>query len=153
MEIRITKVTSAEVSIADAIASYMIEDGDEQPTTEHLQNALKDDRTHLFAAMIGEHVVGYVLAYTFPAFFISGNMAYLYDIETIEAHRRKGIGKLLMKTIFDHLKSLGVLEVWLGTGTENVEAQALYKAMNGEKSEEVFHDFTFRIAPHPKSLS
>ncbi len=145
MEIRVVKVTSADVVIADAIASYMIEDGDEKPTTDHLQNALKDDRTHLFAAMIGEHVVGYVLAYSFPAFFISGNMAYLYDIEVNEAHRRKGIGKLLMKTMFDHLKSLGVLEVWLGAGTKNVEAEALYRAMGGEKSEEVFCDYTFPL--------
>jgi aminoglycoside 3-N-acetyltransferase I len=145
MEIRIVKITSEDVVIADAIASYMIEDGDDKPTADHLQNALKDDRTHLFAAMINEHVVGYVLAYSFPAFFTSGNMAYLYDIEVIEAHRRKGIGKLLMRTMFDHLKSLGILEVWLGTGADNVEAQELYRAMGGVRSDEVFCDYTFRL--------
>lgn len=43
------------------------------------------------------------------------------------------------------LKADGVDEVWLGTATDNAEAQGLFAAMGGYASGETFLDYTFEL--------
>jgi hypothetical protein len=49
--------------------------------------------------------------------------------------------------MLEHIKSDRVIEVWLGTPTDNVEGQALFSAMGGVKSGETFNDFAFELLP------
>jgi len=69
-----------------------------------LEKLLSDDRTYLFAVTLDENVIGYALAYRFPSLYSSDYLAYLYDIEVLPSHKRKGAGRFLMETLLTYFK-------------------------------------------------
>jgi ribosomal protein S18 acetylase RimI-like enzyme len=144
--LKVIRLQQQEEAIARYIIDHLVEKEEGGPTAEDVQSLLTDERTYLFAAMsAGEEVIGYALAYCFPALYRPGGLAYLYDIEVAEAHRRKGAGRLLIEAALRHLKTDGVTELWLGTDTDNEAAQALYRATGAQRSEGAFYDFTYRL--------
>lgn len=145
----IVKVGKADLHVLNDILSNHIDPSDSKearPNSKHLQTLLLDDRTYLFAALDGSFVVGYALVYRFPSLYSSQYLAYLYDIEVSENRRRNGIGKLLIKTVLEHLRTDNVKELWLGTGVENQEGQALFSSTGAVKSQEVFNDYTYYLS-------
>jgi ribosomal protein S18 acetylase RimI-like enzyme len=138
------KLTISDLSTLRFISEYLI-DGDEKPSFEHLSKLLEDDRTYIFAAIDDDTVIGYAVAYRFPSLYETAQLAYLYDIEVVEAFRKKGAGKMLVNAVREKLKAEGVTEIWLGTGTDNAGGQALFAATGGKKSGETFNDFTYEL--------
>jgi ribosomal protein S18 acetylase RimI-like enzyme len=147
--VKVIKVKKSDSSIINDILIHHIDAGDkreEAPTLSHIEKLLDDDRTYLLAAISAGVVAGYTLAYRFPSLYASEYLAYLYDIEVAMEYRRKGIGRLLIKTLLAHLKMDGVKEVWLGTAVDNVEGHYLFQATGGIKSGETFNDYTFYLS-------
>ena len=133
---KVIRVQQQDGAIAHYIIGHLVEKEAGGPTAEDVHSLLTDERTYLFAAMANSgEVIGYALAYRFPALYRPGGLAYLYDIEVAQAHRRKGIGRLLIEAVLRYLKVDGVTEMWLGTDTDNEAAQALYSATSGQRSE------------------
>ena len=91
------------------------------PSTNHLTDLLKNEGCYLLAALENNSTLGYVMAYRFPSFYASENTAYLYDIEVLPDHRKKGIGRQLIEQLVRQLKNDGVNEIWLGTGVEKYQ--------------------------------
>jgi ribosomal protein S18 acetylase RimI-like enzyme len=146
---KIIKVGKADVNVINNILVHHIDASDRKealPTFTHLQTLLEDNRSYLFAAVNEDVVLGYALAYRFPSLYASEYLAYLYDIEVSENHRRKGIGTLLIKTVLEHLRRDNVKELWLGTGIENQEGQALFSSTGAVKSQETFNDYTYYLS-------
>ena len=144
----IIKVSKADVEIINDILVNHIDASDKKdvlPTLEHLQILLDDNRSYLFAAIEENSVRGYALAYRFPSLYSAGYLAYLYDIEVSENYRRKGIGRLLIEKVLEHLRRDNVKELWLGTGVDNQEGQGLFSATGAIKSEEAFNDYTYYL--------
>ncbi|MDQ3017553.1 MAG: GNAT family N-acetyltransferase [Bacteroidota bacterium] len=142
---KVIRITKNDIATVDFIVANLIDNKEELPSTSHLQKLLTDDRSYLFAVLIDEEIIGYALVYKFPSLYESNYLAYLYDIEVLATFRRKGAGRLLMKTLLAHLKSDGVSELWLGSATDNIEGQALFKSTGGIKSDETFNDFTYKL--------
>jgi ribosomal protein S18 acetylase RimI-like enzyme len=145
---KVIKVDASDVGIIKDILTNHIDSSDRkstQPSSEHLKTLLNDDRSYLFAAMQEHIVVGYALVYRFPSLYSSAHLAYLYDIEVSVSHRRKGIGRLLIKDILEHLKQDNVNKLWLGTGVDNPEGQGLFGSTGAIKFEEVFNDYTYYL--------
>ncbi len=115
------------------------------PSSDYIEKFLEDDRTYLLAAIIDGTIVGYTLAYRFPSLYASEFLGYLYDIEVLPKHRRKGVGRLLVETLISHLKRDGVKELWLGTAVNNAEGQGLFSATGATKSGETFNDYTYYL--------
>jgi len=111
----------------------------------HLTKLVKDDRSYFLVAILDKQPVGYILVYKFPALNSNKTLAYLYDIEVLESHRRNGIGRKLIEDILVVLKNAEVEELWLGTATDNLAGQALFKSTGAEKSNEIFHDYTYTL--------
>ena len=128
-----------------AAVMQLVDKEDVGPSPLHLQNLLADDRTYLLAALIDGGVIGYALAYRFLSLYASTQMVYLYDIDVIEQHKRKGAGRMLVETVKDIAKRDGVTELWLGTGTDNKEGQGLFSATGGVKTGETFNDYTYYL--------
>jgi ribosomal protein S18 acetylase RimI-like enzyme len=145
MSFEIKRISISDLAILEKIQQELIDPELACKDVAHLTQLLADDRTYVWAAVQGAHIVGYALAYRFPALYGARYLAYLYDIEVLESHRRQGIGRGLMAAALAALKFDGVDEVWLGTATDNLEAQALFTAMGGTSSGETFLDFTFEI--------
>ena len=131
--------------MAQFIVDNLMENSEQGKSEPNLDRLLSDDRTYLMAATVDDEIIGYALAYRFPSLYGPGHMAYLYDIEVVGMHRRKGAGRLLINSILKALKNDEVEELWLGTGTDNVEAQALYESTGAVKSTEAFHDYTYTL--------
>lgn len=143
---KVIRLQQQEEATARYIIDHLVEKEAGGPSPDEVQSLLSDDRTYLFAAMSAdEEVIGYALAYRFAALYRPGGLAYLYDIEVAEAHRRKGAGRLLIDALLRHLKADGVMEMWLGTDTDNEAAQALYSATGAQRSEGAFYDFTYHL--------
>jgi ribosomal protein S18 acetylase RimI-like enzyme len=145
---QLIRVTKNDLSIINEILIHLIDNSDrraETPSSSYLEELLNDDRTYLFAALSNNRVTGYALAYRFPSLYAAEYLAYLYDIEVALESRRRGIGRLLVETLFAHLKLDGVKEVWLGTAVDNVEGQAFFSATGAFKSAETFNDYTYYL--------
>ncbi|MEJ7644840.1 MAG: GNAT family N-acetyltransferase [Chryseolinea sp.] len=143
------KVKETDVEIINDILINHLDPSDRKsdpPSPMHLKTLLNDERSYLFAATDDSAVIGYALAYRFPSLYNSTHLAYLYDIEVSETHRRKGVGSLLIKKILEDLKSDNVTELWLGTGVDNPEGQGLFSATGAIRSEETFNDYTYYIS-------
>ena len=147
-QIIIKHVQKDDTAILQDLLSHHI-DRDDEPAdrldANYLNELLSDNRCYLLAAMISNVVVGYTLAYRFPSLYAKGNMAYLYDIDVLETHRRKGIGSRLIKHVLQLLKQDDVYELWLGTAIDNMEGQALFTATGAARSGEAFNDFTYEL--------
>ncbi|MBD0333133.1 MAG: GNAT family N-acetyltransferase [Chitinophagaceae bacterium] len=147
-KVEVIKVNKNDLSIITYILTNLIDASDkkgELPTSSYLKVFLDDDRTYLFAAIIDGIVVGYVLAYRFPSLYASEFLAYLYDIEVLPIHRRKGVGRLLVESLKAQLKSDGVKELWLGTAVDNIEGQSFFSSTGAIKSDETFNDYTYYL--------
>jgi aminoglycoside 3-N-acetyltransferase I len=143
--LQVVRVNKGDTVMLNVILDNLIEQSTSKPSTEHLETLLNDNRTYLFAATWDNDVVGYALAYKFPSLYSSDYLAYLYDIEVLEKHRKKGAGRLLIETMREHLKSDGVSELWLGTAVANIAGQALFSATGGMKSGETFIEYIYEL--------
>ena len=64
------------------------------------------------------------------------NQGYVYSIGIAEGHRGNGIGKLLIESFQERIRSLGADTVYLTTTQENHMALGFYKHMGFEPPEE-----------------
>ncbi len=143
---KVQRVTAKNTDVLNAIVETLLTTDAQKPSASHLQTLLSDDRTYLLALSVEKEVIAYALAYRFPSLYSPDFLAYLYDIEVRHEHRRKGAGRLLMKTMCELLKRDSVVELWLGTATDNVEGQALFTATGGLRSGETFNDFSYDLS-------
>lgn len=146
MAIEIRRVTAGNLEMAAFIANNLANAlSDSSITRDYLHHFLTNESTYLLAALSGANIIGYAVAYRFPSFYEPRSLAYLYDIEVLPAFRRKGAGSLLIYSLLGYLKKDNVGELWLGTATGNLEAQALFAATGGIRSGETFNDFTYTL--------
>jgi len=54
---------------------------------------------------------------------------YVDEVDVCVDHRKKGVGKALMRQCFELARQANCEEVWLGTEVDNLEANALYRAL------------------------
>lgn len=147
MEVK--RLTKDDTRIVTSILTHLIDSTDRKtlkPPADHLEVLLTDERTYLFAALLDDSVVGFALAYRFPSLYATEHLAYLYDIEVLPVHRRKGIGRHLVEAVCAVLRNDGVKELWLGTDVDNVEGQGLFSATGAIKSDETFNDYTYYLS-------
>lgn len=55
---------------------------------------------------------------------------YVDEVDVCVDQRKKGAGKLIMKTLIKIAEDRGCLEVWLGTEVDNDAANALYRSLD-----------------------
>jgi ribosomal protein S18 acetylase RimI-like enzyme len=67
---------------------------------------------------------------------------YVDEVDVCVDQRKKGAGKLIMKTLIKIAEDRGCLEVWLGTEVDNDAANALYRSL-GPDDESRFVGYAF----------
>lgn len=85
---------------------------------------------HLLAAYDGERVVGMVTGVetTHPD---KGTEMFLYELAVAEAHRRRGIGRLLVEALGALARERGCYGMWVGVDPDNAAALATYASAGG----------------------
>ena len=106
---------------------------------------LERGRSTLFAADNGSQLLGFTQLY--PALCSVDLVDYfvLYDLYVIEAARRQGIARALMKAASEWAKTQGAARLDLETARDNYPGQALYRDL-GYELDEVFLKFSLDLS-------
>ncbi len=131
-----------------AVASiFSEEDRDERIATDvELASALEDSRCLLFLALSEETPVGLLSAYIFPDVSAGGSLAYLYDIEVRESHRRAGVGTALIEALVAGCRAAGVTTIWAGTDVSNQAARRTFERTGADLEGESYAEYEWDLA-------
>jgi ribosomal protein S18 acetylase RimI-like enzyme len=105
---------------------------------EH-RELLDDPHAIVLVAFDGDEEVGFVLAHDLPRRHGNVRQLFVYEIDVLESHQRRGIGR----SLFEHLAELGIREAFVLTEPDNEAANALYESVGGTRSEVVMWDFEY----------
>lgn len=105
---------------------------------------LADPRHHLVVALDGTTVVGFAsgLHYVHPD---KPAQMFVNEVGVAPTHRRRGIGRLVLRALLDYARTTGCAEAWLGTDVSNDAARALYRAAGGAEAPEPFVMYSWNL--------
>ncbi|WP_219838326.1 GNAT family N-acetyltransferase [Paenibacillus sp. R14(2021)] len=100
---------------------------------EFFNNQLKDDKQHIFVAVLGSEIVGVVVLKEedIPenSFVNARKVLLVNSLCVADTIRKKGIGSKLMKYVFDFARGLEVDRIELGVSETNQNAIDFYKSI------------------------
>lgn len=104
---------------------------------------LHDPRHHLAVALDDGQVVGFASAvhYIHPD---KPPELWINEIGVAPSHQWQGIGKTLLRSLFDVARELECKEAWVLTDQSNERAVRLYTSVGGHSSPQVM--FSFRLS-------
>jgi aminoglycoside 3-N-acetyltransferase I len=112
--------------------------GDTSVFVEH-RELLDDPHAIVLVALDGDAEVGFVLAYDLPRRRGDARQLFIYEVDVLESHQRRGIARSLL----EQLAALGIREAFVLTEQDNEAANGLYESVGGARSEAVMWDFEF----------
>ncbi|MCB1646357.1 MAG: GNAT family N-acetyltransferase [Pseudomonadales bacterium] len=71
---------------------------------------------------------------------------YVDEVDVCVPHRQKGAGKAMMNALLQLAANRGCNDVWLGTETDNVAANALYRSLKPADAEQ-FIGYAWELSP------
>ncbi len=77
-----------------------------------------------------------------------GTEMFLYELSVLEAHRNRGIGTALVKSLVELARAAGCYGMWVGTEPDNAAALATYRAA-GAAPPEPFVTLEWVFDDHP----
>ena len=117
---------------------------DHEVVRELVGEFLRDPRHHIAVAMSEGVVVGFASAvsYVHPD---KRQQLWINEVSVAEPFRRHGIGKTLMKSLFEVGRGLGCEVAWVGTEHSNAPAIALYSSLKECGPPSNFLMFEFKL--------
>lgn len=130
----------------EAILEHVADDVFDDPIVSGAaREFLADPRHHLAVALHHGEVVGFASGVHYvhpdkphPEFWIN-------EIGVAATHQNRGIGKSLMRSLFDVARMLNCHEAWVLTKRENGPAMRLYRSLDGAEAPEETVMFSFRL--------
>ncbi len=112
---------------------------------QRAEEFLADPRHHLAVAVEDDQIVGFVSAVHYVHPDKPCPELWINEVSVAQTHRRQGLGKRLLRAVFDVARELGCAEAWVLTDRANMAAMNLYfSAGNGSvPTDHVM--FTFRL--------
>jgi ribosomal protein S18 acetylase RimI-like enzyme len=106
---------------------------------------LEDPGHHIVAAIVAGRVVGFVSAvrYLHPD---KDPQLWINELGVHLKHRRKGIGRALVRAMLEHGEALGCVEAWVLTEGENKAAMRLYASAAGLRAAGDVAMFEWRLS-------
>lgn len=101
---------------------------------------LERDDYFIVVALDGAKVVALASGFTYfhpdkpVEFFVN-------EAGTHDDYLRKGIAKLMMNELFDCARRAGCTFCWLGTETDNIAANSLYRSLGGKEQQMNYFEF------------
>ncbi|MFK7847824.1 MAG: GNAT family N-acetyltransferase [Rhodothermales bacterium] len=130
MSIEIQLLTTDNTALLSNLAPEVF---DQEINPQYLQAFLADDRHIMFVAIDNKSanditVVGMASA---VEYFHPDKPAQLWinEVGVATTHRRRGIGRKLIKALITVAEERGCVYTWLGTDTDNTPAQACFASI------------------------
>jgi GNAT superfamily N-acetyltransferase len=141
---------SGSGTVGSGIAIRPLAPGDEDVVRELAAYAgpgdpealLADPRTLMLVAFSGETPVGFVLAHELPRRHGDPAKLFVYEVDVVETHRRRGIAAALLERLADLARERGIRTGFVLTEPDNGPANALYREAGGA-TEKVSVEWTF----------
>lgn len=92
------------------------------------ERLLADPTNLLLVARLEETSVGFLWAHWLPRLRLEQERLFVYEVEVAPAHRRRGIGTLLMRTALAEARARKADAFWL-TNRSNAAAVAFYERL------------------------
>ncbi|HEY6903320.1 MAG TPA: N-acetyltransferase [Candidatus Acidoferrales bacterium] len=122
----------------DFEALYAIDQACYQPgiaySRRDLRNYLRFPGAHCLVAEAGNQAVGFILTAH------AGHWGYIITIDVLEAHRRHGVGAMMLREAERALSANGVQQVGLETATNSASAIAFWKK-HGYRTQGIRKDY------------
>lgn len=134
-EIEIKKLNVTEVTQARNLAEmFGFSKGSRHQvfaSENYVRKLLEREDFHVIVAVESGRLVGGLTAYEMQMFKRETTEMFLYEIEVAESHRQKGIGKALIEFLKQICATKGIVEMFVGTETDNLPARKLYAGTGG----------------------
>lgn len=150
---RLHQLTPADVPLLRALNALFGEAfgdtgtyGAEPPSDAYVEALLAKEHVIALVALVGEEVVGGLVAYELDKFERARSELYIYDLAVAELHRRRGIATALIKRLREIAARRGAWVVYVQADYVDPPAIALYEKLGAR--EEVLH-FDIEVAGRP----
>ena len=100
-------------------------------TRETVTKFLSNNKNYFLSAEVENIPVGQLLGYLLDHWDGTGPMLFLYTIDVVEQHRRKGIARALINEFKKIKIEMGCSEIFVLTHESNQAAMQLYASMSG----------------------
>jgi ribosomal protein S18 acetylase RimI-like enzyme len=102
---------------------------DEVPDPRAVRTYLADDRNVFLLAYEGDSIVGFLRGTELGQLKSERKQLFLYEIAVAESHRRRGVGRELVRTLLRLCQDQGMDEVFVFTDDPaNAAAERLYRS-------------------------
>ncbi len=130
MDLIISRLTPRDADRAFAHCALF---WDMKTATEDLAAYLSDPNCILLTAEIAGHPVGQILGYILRRWDSRKPQLFLYSIDVVAAHRRKGIGRQLVNEFRRLGREAGCESAFVITNESNAPAMQFYRALGGNR--------------------
>lgn len=143
MSIEVRVLGRDERAVLDSVAADVF-DHDVNP--RWAAEFLADPRHHLAVAIDGGTVVGMAsgVHYIHPD---KPPELWVNEVGVAPPYQNRGLGRRLMRALFDRGRDVGCGKAWVGTEVSNAAARRLYRAVGGIEDKEPFVLVSFTIEP------
>ena len=97
----VRRLSGDDAALWCSAVAAVLDPEDRSASAADVAAVLADSRCYLFVATYDDAPVGLLTAYRFPDVTSVGEIVYLYDIEVLETHRRRGLGARLVKALIE----------------------------------------------------
>lgn len=132
----VQRLAAKDLSRVSEILSLFSESADSETFLESSDNIF-------LAAEIGGEPAGFLIGYILPRWDGKPPMLFLYSIDVLEKHRRRGIGRKLVCNFLEIGTRAGCGKGFVVTNQSNVPAMKLYEAAGGQRmnADDVLFEF------------
>jgi len=110
------------------------------PRRTYLERLLARERFIAIAALVGDGVVGGLVAHELPKLMAERSEIYIYDLAVAEPHRRRGIATGLITELTRVARQRGASSIYVQADPDDEAATALYAKL-GTRSDVLHFDF------------
>jgi ribosomal protein S18 acetylase RimI-like enzyme len=135
--ISIRRLAAGDEEVVRELATY---EGPGDP-----EALLADPRTSMLVAFDAERPVGFVLAHELPRRHGDRAKLFVYEVDVVESHRRRGIASALLERLAELARERGIRTGFVLTEPGNGPANALYRSAGGA-TDSVTVEWTFSYA-------
>ncbi|MCC7124106.1 MAG: GNAT family N-acetyltransferase [Acidobacteria bacterium] len=111
----------------------------------YIDTLLARDDFFAVAALLNGEVIGGITTHALPMTTSERRAAFIYDVAVHAAHQRTGVGRRMMQTLRDALRSAGIGEVFVPADNEDTHALRFYEALGGAAQPVTIFDFDWAM--------